>query len=223
MNVKFQPSIALIISLLSLLIFGFVAFMVSAKKILQFDNTVISIVQGFEDPALTSIMKLLSIIGDTPAVVVLCLVVLFLLYFVFQHRRELVLFVAVIIGSVILNQILKYVFQRARPDIHRLVEITGYSFPSGHAMNACTVYTIISFLLWHNIQNRTGRILLIIISAIMILSIGISRIYLGVHYPSDVIGGYLASGFWLTMAIRFFQKYQDKYGKNRRLRAEGNR
>jgi undecaprenyl-diphosphatase len=221
MNLKYKLSIALIISILSLIVFSFLVYIISAKKIVQFDSAIISFVQGFESPGLTSIMKLFSIIGDTPAVIVLSLVVLLFLYFVLKHRTELILFVAAIIGSVVLNLILKYSFQRARPDIHRLVEIAGYSFPSGHAMNACTVYTITSFLLWHNISTRTGRTILIIISTMMILSIGISRIYLGVHYPSDVIGGYFASGFWITIAIWFFQKHQDKYGRNRRLPANG--
>jgi undecaprenyl-diphosphatase len=221
MNLQFKLSIALIISILSLIVFSFLAFTISAKKIVQFDSAIISFVQGFESPGLTTIMKLFSIIGDTPAVIVLSLVVLLFLYFVLKHRTELILFVAAIVGSAILNLILKYFFQRARPDIHRLVEIAGYSFPSGHAMNACTVYTITSFLLWHNISTRTGRTILIIISASMILTIGLSRIYLGVHYPSDIIGGYFASGFWITIAIWFFQKYQDKYGRNRRIHTKG--
>lgn len=82
MNLKFQLSIALMISMLSLLVFSFLAFVISVKKIVQFDNTVISFVQGFENPGLTTIMKLFSIIGDTPAVIVLSLVVLLFLYFV---------------------------------------------------------------------------------------------------------------------------------------------
>jgi undecaprenyl-diphosphatase len=221
MNLRVNLPIIVIISLLSFLVFSFLAIIISAKKILQFDNTIISFVQGFESPGLTSIMKLFSIIGDTPSVIVLSLVVLLFLYVVLKHRSELVLFVVALSGSAILNLLLKYLFQRARPEIHRLVEIAGYSFPSGHAMNACTVYTIIAFLLWHNIATKTGRTILIIISAVMILSIGISRIYLGVHYPSDIIGGYLASGTWITIAIWYFQKYQDKYGKNRRLPVRG--
>jgi undecaprenyl-diphosphatase len=221
MNQKVNLPIIVIISILSFLVFSFLAIIISAKKILQFDNTIISFVQGLESPGLTSIMKLFSIIGDTPAVIVLSLVVLLFLYVVLKHRSELVLFVVALSGSAILNLLLKYFFQRARPEIHRLVEIEGYSFPSGHAMNACTVYTIIAFLLWHNIATKSGRTILIFISAVMILSIGISRIYLGVHYPSDIIGGYLASGTWITIAIWYFQKYQDKYGGNRRLPVRG--
>ncbi|MEH7307160.1 phosphatase PAP2 family protein [Neobacillus drentensis] len=123
--------------------------------------------------------------------------------------------VAAIAGSAILNGILKNFFQRVRPDFHRLIEIGGYSFPSGHAMNAFTVYSIVSFLLWRHIPSRLGRWTLIIISSVMIVAIGISRIYLGVHYPSDIIGGYFASGFWIATAILFFQYYQEKrYNKN---------
>jgi undecaprenyl-diphosphatase len=221
MNSKLNLPIVVIISIVSFLVFSFLAYTISAKEILQFDTAIITFIQGVESPGLTAVMKILSIIGDTPAVIILSLVVLFFLYKVLKHRSELVLFVVALSGSAILNLLLKYFFQRTRPEIHRLVEIEGYSFPSGHAMNACTVYTIIAFLLWHNIATKTGRTILIILSTIMILSIGISRIYLGVHYPSDIFGGYLASGFWITIAIWYFQKYQDKYGKNRRLPANG--
>ena len=102
-------------------------------------------------------------------------------------------------------------FQRARPDLHRLIEIGGYSFPSGHAMSAMAVYGTLAFLLWRHISTRFGRSLLIFFSAMMIFMIGISRVYLGVHYPSDIIGGYFASGFWLGAAIWSFQRYKEKH------------
>lgn len=209
MTDKSQLSIPFIIGLISLFAFSFMAFFVSANKVVQFDSTIITFVQGFENSALTVVMKIFTFIGDTKSVIVLSILVIIFLYVVLKHRVELILFIAAIIGSAVLNQLLKYSFQRARPELHRLIEIDSYSFPSGHAMNAFTVYTIISFLLWRHIPSRTGRILLIIISALMIFTIGISRIYLGVHYPSDIIAGYFASGCWLGMAIWFFQKYQE--------------
>ena len=126
------------------------------------------------------------------------------------------------IGTPIINQILKQFFHRARPDLHRLIEIGGYSFPSGHAMNAFAVYGILAFLLWRHIPTRLGRVALIMISSIFILMIGISRIYLGVHYPSDIIGGYFASGFWLAISIWFFQRYKEKrYAGNRFSESKG--
>ncbi|TCJ05668.1 phosphatase PAP2 family protein [Cytobacillus praedii] len=215
MTDKSQLSIPFIIGVISLLAFSFMAFFVSANKVVQFDSTIITFVQGFENSSLTAVMKFFTFIGDTNSVIVLSILVIIFLYAVLKHRVELILFIVAIIGSAVLNQLLKYSFQRARPELHRLIEIDSYSFPSGHAMNAFTVYTIITFLLWRHIPSRAGRILLIIISALMIFTIGISRIYLGVHYPSDIIAGYFASACWLGMAICFFQKYQEN--RSRRL------
>ena len=84
-------------------------------------------------------------------------------------------------------------------------------------MNAFAVYGIITFLLWRHIPPRLGRTILILISSGFIIMIGTSRILLGVHYPSDIIGGYFASGFWLSSAIWFFQRYKEKRSERKSL------
>src|SRR5690606_15912927 len=114
------------------------------------------------------------------------------------------------VGSTLLNIILKFIFQRSRPDINRMISEEGYSFPSGHSMAAFSLYGILTFLLWRHIQTRAGRTILLIINSLMILFIGISRIYLGVHYPSDVIGAYTASGVWLFTVIWCYQWLQER-------------
>jgi undecaprenyl-diphosphatase len=210
MNSKFQLTRAFIISLFSLMAFSIVASLIKAEMIVDFDLTIIRGVQSLESPFLTTIMEFFTVVGSTQAVIVLCLLIIFFLYKVLHHRRELILFIAVVAGSPLLNLLLKEIFQRARPDLHRLIEIGGYSFPSGHAMNAFTVYGILTFLLWRHIFNRGGRTLLILFSAFVVFMIGISRIYLGVHYPSDIIGGYFASGFWIAALIWFFQWYVER-------------
>ncbi|AMM94332.1 phosphoesterase PA-phosphatase [Peribacillus simplex] len=210
MRLKQQLTIAFIVSVLSLIGFSFIAFTISANEYLKFDEVVIALVQGLESPLLTSIMKFFTYIGSTSALIILSLFILFFLYKVLKHRLELILFSAVIIGSPLLNLMVKLFFRRARPDLHRLIEIGGYSFPSGHAMNAFSLYSILTFLLWRHITAKWARVLLILFSMTMILSIGISRIYLGVHYPSDIIAGYLAGGFWIAISIWFFQRYQDR-------------
>ncbi|HHW36214.1 MAG TPA: phosphatase PAP2 family protein [Bacillales bacterium] len=209
MNLKVQLTRALIVSIISLAGFVFLAMMVTYDKIIQFDSTVISFIQGFETPTLTVIMKLFTNIGSTVFIVPLSLLILVFLYKVLKHRSELILFVAVMVGSNILYFLLKLYFHRARPDLHRLIEVSGYSFPSGHATNACTLYGILAFLLWRHIRTRSGRTILIILSVMMIFTIGISRIYLGVHYPSDIVAGYFLSVLWLTTAIWFYQRYQE--------------
>lgn len=210
MNLKRQLTMAFVISLLSLIGFSCMAILISRQQIVSFDSTVISYVQGLESPPLTAVMKFFTFIGSTASVAVLTVLALLFLYVVLKHRAELILLVAAVLGANLLFITLKLFFHRARPDLHRLIEVGGYSFPSGHATNACTMYGILTFLLWRHIPTRLGRTILIVISTIMILAIGISRIYLGVHYPSDIIGGYCISMFWLTMLIWFYQRYKEK-------------
>lgn len=220
MNLKIQLLWAFLLSVGSLIGFSIMALAINTHHILIFDKTVIAFVQGFETLPLTAIMKFFTFIGNTDSIMVIGIFVLFFLYKVLKSRSELVLITVVIIGTPILNRILKNFFERARPDFHRLVEIGGYSFPSGHAMNALAVYGIIAFLFWRHIPNRLGRTVLILMSSAFILMIGVSRIYLGVHYPSDIIAGYFASGFWLCSVIWFFQKYKEKVFERKSLSKE---
>ncbi|ULT59653.1 phosphatase PAP2 family protein [Neobacillus drentensis] len=215
MNLKKQLFIAFLISFVSLFGFGIMALLVSKHAILTFDGRIISFIQGFEAPMQTTIMRIFSFIGGTIPVIVISLFAIIFLYKVLKHRSELVLFIAVILGANILFATLKQLFHRARPDLHRLAEVSNYSFPSGHATMAFALYGVLTFLLWRHISSRLGRTLLIILSGFMIVTIGISRIYLGVHYPSDIIAGYFISAFWLTFAIGFYQRYKERqYKKN---------
>ena len=221
MNLKIQLLWAFMMSVISLIGFSFMAILISRHDILTFDSTIISYVQGLEMPALTAIMKFFTFIGSGNAIFVIAVIVMFFLYKVLHHRFELLFFTIVVLGAGILNGMLKDIFQRARPDLHRLIEIGGYSFPSGHAMSAMAVYGALAFLLWRHISTRFGRNLLILFSAMMIFMIGISRVYLGVHYPSDIIGGYFASGFWLGVAIWSFQRYKEKRYTSKNNSSEG--
>ncbi|MDP4104533.1 MAG: phosphatase PAP2 family protein [Bacillota bacterium] len=215
MNLKKQLTWALMISLLCAIGFGLIALLVSDKKIAQFDSTIIAFIQGLESPGLTSIMKFFTFIGSGTQVVIIALLVIFFLFKVLHHRRELILFIWVVLGTTILNEILKTIFHRARPTIHRIVDANGFSFPSGHSMAAFSLYGVIAFLLWRHLSTSLGRGMIIIFSIFMIIMIGVSRIYLGVHYPSDVLGGFLASGCMLAVSIWFYQSYMEKRSKSK--------
>lgn len=201
---------ALVIGFISLIGFSFIAVLIGVGKVAGFDQALISFIRGFETPVLTSIMKLFTFIGSFPVVLVIFLIVSFIFFRVLKSRTEIFLVAAVIVGTQVINLLLKLLFHRARPDIHLLIDVGGYSFPSGHAMSAFAVYGILTFVFWRHIPKRIGRISLIIGSSMFILFIGMSRIYLGVHYPSDIIGGYFASAAWLTVAIWFFQSYKER-------------
>lgn len=106
----------------------------------------------------------------------------------------------------LLNFLFKTVFRRARPDVLRLVQASGYSFPSGHSMISAAFYGLLIYLCVVFIKPPWSRIVSAVL-ALLILAIGVSRIYLGVHYASDVVGGFLAGISWLAMFILFLRRY----------------
>lgn len=195
------------LALLAAALLGAVSWLVGMDKIASFDLRIISVVQGWETPGLTRWMKGFSWVGATLPTTALSVLSVLFLYFGLRHRYEVLFFIFNIGGSTILNRVLKGVFRRERPDIHRLAEELSYSFPSGHAMAAVSLYGALAYLLWRHIPSTAGRTLLIAISAFMIGMISISRIYLGVHYPSDVIGGLLGSGMWLALTVWIFGRW----------------
>jgi undecaprenyl-diphosphatase len=196
-----------LISLLCAEGFACMALLYSSPFMINFDSYITSFVQSMEAPAITTIMKFFTYIGAGLPIVIIAVFALIILYFVLDHRRELILFVTAIVGSALLNVLLKLLFHRARPNLHRIIEVTGFSFPSGHAMAAFSLYATLIFLLRNNVSSGYSRVLLLLIGSTVIAAIGLSRIYLGVHYPSDVIAGYLASGFWVFISIWLYRRY----------------
>ncbi len=100
---------------------------------------------------------------------------------------------------VLLNQAMKFAIQRPRPDVLRLVDVSGFSFPSGHSMAAMAVFGLLAWCVWRYERNPRRRIALMCLFALVIVMVGISRIYLGVHYASDVLGGFCVSTIWLVL------------------------
>lgn len=194
-----------IISFLSFLAFAGVAAFVMSDRVFGFDSFFTELVRGFEQPVITVIAKGFTTIGSTIFIIVICAVVSILLYALRFRRGEVMLFLSVILGSALFNLLLKMLFRRERPDINRMVEVTGYSFPSGHSMAAFSLYGILTYLLWKHLNTSSRKVFVLIISSVMILGIGLSRIYLGVHYPSDVLGGYLVSCSWLMLSIGMYE------------------
>ena len=107
----------------------------------------------------------------------------------------------------ILNQLLKRILQRPRPTEFRIVEESGYSFPSGHSMVSMAFYGYLIYLIYKYVENKYIKLISIIMLSILICSIGVSRIYLGVHYTSDVLGGFLISISYLIIYISAVNKF----------------
>ncbi len=110
---------------------------------------------------------------------------------------------AVNLGLVVaLNQALKFIIQRPRPDGFRLATATGFSFPSGHSMVAMAFFGLLAWLVWKYEKDRRQRVFFLVAFALVIVMVGYSRVYLGVHYASDVIGGFCLSIVWLALYTR---------------------
>lgn len=198
-----------VVNLFSLWVFVELSESVLSREIDQFDVMVSYVVQSLRSPYMTEFMKNITLFGG-PGILLGTLTIMAGLL-IYKHKRRSLGFLTLMITGIILNIVLKFLFARERPSDARLVDEYFYSFPSGHAMNSFIFYGSIAYLFYHYTRDRVLGIAVAIALGILILLIGISRIYLGVHYPSDVVAGYIAGGWWLVTVL-LFEKVYYKHG-----------
>jgi membrane-associated phospholipid phosphatase len=193
-------TLAILAILLAVWIFlGIVDGVFDDRELVAFDLRMQEEVALLLTPEMTQVVIVITDLGGGRGTFIGAILVgLFLLF----RRRWWALLGLVIAtgGSGILMNVLKLSFQRIRP-LEQVVPATGYSFPSGHAMAAAAFFGYIIYLAWHHVNNPALRILVIVVSALMIFLIGISRVLLNVHWSTDVIGGFLAGFMWLMASI----------------------
>lgn len=207
----------IILSVLSLVIFIKLKNRIIGKELAFFDTSIIDFLYSLRSPLLNKIMLAISYIGGDLLIVVTILLIIILT--LKRHVREAVLFGFILGMTVVINDILKKIIQRPRPDIDPLISLQDYSFPSGHAMDSFVFYATFSFLVFHFTRSKKLALISTILSTILIFLIGISRIYLGVHYPTDVIAGYLGGLFWfssvmiINRTLIFFKLFKENLSK----------
>lgn len=161
------------------------------------------IANNFIRVSLTPIVKIFTNFGSAlfllPVTILLCLIL--------KNRKIRFSILFNLIFITIINQVLKFIVQRPRPTDFKLIDESGYSFPSGHAMISVAFYGYLIFLIYKYIKNKIIKFLLISLLVILIIIIGVSRIYLGVHYTSDVLAGFLISLSYLIMYISISNKW----------------
>lgn len=126
-------------------------------------------------------------------------------FFIFKDKSHWKFLVSMMILEVLFNVVLKLFFSRPRPMEFQMIEETGYSFPSGHMMASTMFYGLCIYFLWQTNCKKSLKILGTILLTFLILSIGMSRVYLGVHYMSDILGGFLLSLCILSFGIFFYR------------------
>ncbi len=148
----------------------------------------------------TTFYRIISWFGAQGIVIVGVVVGAF--YMLRRHWLNLIFWIIALGGGGLLNALIKQAIARPRPYFaDPIATEQSYSFPSAHAMTSLITYGILAYFLWLAIPNRYARIGLIFAATLLIVLIGISRLALGVHYFSDVLGGFAAGGIWLGMCI----------------------
>lgn len=207
---KSLASIALLsaelIIVLSLFICAVIGFALIAYRIFnlqndQFDFLVFDKVGSLVNEPTTRFMQFITFFGNHKFLIPANLLLVVYFLFIKRHRWYSIKVPVIAIGGVLLMFILKQLFNRARPLVPLLEPVQGLSFPSGHALMSMSFYGLLIFLVWENVSNQVWKWILSIILFIFILLIGFSRIYLRLHYFSDVIAGFAAGIIWLSLSI----------------------
>lgn len=176
--------VAILLFVFGILIGILTKFSLLTKIDLYFYN----ILMTFKCEYITNIFKIITVLGNTKFIIFLNIIII--LYFIIFKERKFLIITFNSILSPLINNILKIIFRRERPDLSlRLINETNYSFPSGHAMISMFFYFTLIIII--NRSSLKYKKLLNLIFMLIILLIGMSRIYLGVHYLSDILGGYL--------------------------------
>ena len=219
---KFWAELALLsaemIVVILLFIVSLTAFVIITRNIFilrdeEFDHQVFNFLNAYVSERKNDVMLFITFLGThiflIPANVVL------LIYFLFirRHRWYSIKIPTIAISSVALMFLLKNLFGRVRPDIPLIKEAKGLSFPSGHAFMSVTFYGLLIYIVWQTVKTPWLKWTLSILLLCLILIIGFTRIYLRVHYPSDVFAGFATGFLWLVISIytlRKIEKYTNR-------------
>ena len=196
MQVFQKKNIKWVIVLICISIFVYLMQAVWGSRVLPIDTSGYGFMsKHFISNSLTPVMRLITQFGGTILMIVWALASLVLI----KNKRIAISVVSNLVLIALLNNILKLIVRRARPTGFRLIAETGYSFPLGHSMVSMAFYGYLIYLIYKNVRNKKLRWTLITCFSLLILIIGMSRIYLGVHYTSDVFAGFLFSLGYLVI------------------------
>ena len=209
---------AVLIASLGLAVGALVFFSWLAEEVFEgnarnFDTQVRFFVHQHSSPALTKIMLAFSFLGSVQFVTVV-MAVSILLFLRMRWKRAAAWMLLSGLGAAALDVTLKSMFERARPLPFFVPEPHSYSFPSGHALGSFCIYGVLAGLLTARIRNRRIRVLIWVAAGLLVGMIGYSRIYLGVHWPTDVIAGYAAAAVWVGGLVSL-----DRWRRHFRARA----
>ncbi|MEJ8758224.1 phosphatase PAP2 family protein [Pontibacter sp. H259] len=188
-------------------VFFYISSQIAQGDELGVDDAAFDFAASIATPGFSNFIEFITFFASrqflTPAALLL------VAYFVFvrKHRWYSLKVPVVALGSITLNVVLKYFFDRPRP-LLPLTEASGLSFPSGHTMVAASFYGLLIYLVWHNVKKLWLRYVLIAFLSVFVIIIGFSRIYLRVHYATDVLAGFAAGFMWVVIGIYILRRLE---------------
>lgn len=199
-----------------LLIFIWLTYLVSTGRELAFDTVIREWFYSIRTSWLTEVVKAITFMGNTKTIIVICLVLL-LLPLVrgkagLQVTKKIGIPIAVvaIVGSAI-NKAIKHIVMRPRPDVSlHLIDQGGWSFPSGHSISSLLLYGFLAWLILYYVKDKWAANVATVILTLLWMGVGLSRIYLGVHYPTDVLGGWMLGMVVMMVTMIIIEKIEIK-------------
>ena len=198
-----ELAIGFLMALIAMVAFAFLADGIYQQEKFALDEYANPFLHAIASPLLDAVMNAITTLGSVPFVALVFVVATLVLLYR-RLRAEALFLSAAILGSIALNAILKLFIQRPRPPLPWAHVLPDYSFPSGHSMNSLVFYLAIAMIIWARTRRPTGAIAVIVALTIAI-AVGLSRIYLGYHYLSDVVGGFAAGLAWLLVVALSFE------------------
>ena len=202
--IKMKDKKLVLASIISFLIFIFVLIEIFYGGFLvNLDLKISFLVTKIQNPIFTGLAKAMDLIFDTKSLIVVFIIISVFL-FCQNHKRKSIFFVLTMLANVILLYLIKGLVARARP-LNPLVVNNDFSFPSGHAASSVVFFGLLAYFVFSKSKNKDLRFFIVLVSVFIILLIGFSRIYLNVHWFSDVIGG-LTLGLFILALASFINK-----------------
>lgn len=202
--ISLSLALGLAAAIATLIFFGWLADEALEGDAREFDDATRAAVHQLASPMLTTIMRGLSFVGSTIALSIGTIIAV-TMFAMRKWGREAKLFAITMIGAGLLNITLKLAFKRPRPvPFFNLSPPETYSFPSGHSLTSAVFFGALAAILAARTRSRRLKVILWVFASVMFGLIGLSRIYLGVHYTTDVIAGFAAALIWI-LVVRFVE------------------
>jgi len=195
-------------------VFSIVAWRVHAGGVTVMDTYVRGLVKGLQTESSLTFFSYFTKLGSAIGIAA-TLVISLLVFWKQRYYAAMIVYPMGILITHLVNKGIKEIVKRERPSLNEALDALGYSFPSGHAMLSIMTFGFLAYIIAANLKSIAGKCVITILMGIVILSIGLSRVILNVHYPTDILAGYCVGGILLIIAIYYHRLLTERLGLNK--------